>query len=119
VLMNSISSAVPLPHEVAMLTNVVNKKTVSEVRFLIIRSTNCSCTLLEIIIIVMHAPNSQRSASICFFLILIKHGSLTDLCALIQFIQSLHDEICMKSFSRFIGLFTQIHVHLMGKNIVT
>ena len=42
VLMNSISSAVPLPHEVAMLTNVVSKKTVSDVRFLIIRSTNCS-----------------------------------------------------------------------------
>ena len=43
-LMNSTSSA-ELPAQAdAMLTNVVNRNTVSEVRFLIMRSTNCSRT---------------------------------------------------------------------------
>jgi len=44
VLMNSLSSAESLLREDAMLTKVVNKKTVSDVRFLIIESTNCSRT---------------------------------------------------------------------------
>ena len=47
VLMNSISSAESEPQQVAMLTNVVNKKTVSDVRFLIMRSTNCSRTAVS------------------------------------------------------------------------
>lgn len=50
VLMKSISSAELQPHEAAMLTNVVSKKTVSDVRFLIIRSTNCSRTAASVII---------------------------------------------------------------------
>ena len=47
VLMNSISSAESEPQQVAMLTKVVNKKTVSDVRFLIMRSTNCSRTAVS------------------------------------------------------------------------
>ena len=49
VLMNSISSAESEPQQVAILTNVVNKKTVSDVRFLIMRSTNCSRIAVSII----------------------------------------------------------------------
>lgn len=42
VLTNSTSSSDSQPHDEAMLTNVVSKNTVSDVRFLIMQSTNCS-----------------------------------------------------------------------------